>query len=604
MVSTTFRGGQCAEVRSTELSPHRRRYRVTSMAPTCLLLLLLTALASVCGDMRTEAIKRGKDAEARQQWDKAYEEYDHACSLNPSDLECRAALTRLRFAAATAHVHTGHMLREAGRVSEAEAEFQRALQIDPSIDVQLLNPRPKEPRPRAQQLEGPVTLQPIPNTPVNLRMTEDTKAIYFTLGKLAGINVVFDPDYTSRRITVDLLGVSLREALETVALQSKTFFRPVTRNTIFVTSDTAAKRKELEQSVVKTFYLGNVSRPTDLQEAVNMIRQVLEMSRVQQVSSQNAIIMRGTPDQVVLAEKLLSDVDKAPAEVVLEVAIMQVSRSHRRTTGIQPPTSASVQLQPNVSSKDDTINLNRFGSLDATDFQVKIPAASLALLRNDSNTKIIQNPQMRALDNQKATLKIGDRVPVATGSFQPGVGGTGTNPLVNTQFQYLDVGVNIDVTPRLMSGREVSLKLVLEVSSVTGSTNIGGIQQPTIGQRKIEHEITLKDGEVSLLGGILEEQEATSLNGFPWISKVPILRYLFAQDDKSRQENEIVFALIPHIVRSRDATELNLRAVDVGTANAIHLRDDTTTPEATIPSLPTRSKGAATGTEPGPQTPK
>jgi len=268
---------------------------------------------------------------------------------------------------------------------------------------------------------------------------------------------------------------------------------------------------------------------------------------------------------------------------------MQVSRDKIRNLGISPPTSATVALQNNINTTTGTgtgtttttgttggtpnqINLNRIGNLNATDFTVTIPPASATALFSDSSVKLIQNPQIRAVDGQKASLKIGDRVPVATGSFQPGIGGVGINPLVNTQFQYLDVGVNIDITPRVHAGREVTLKVMLDISSVTSRVNIGGIDQPVIGQRKIEHEIRLKEGEVNLLGGILEEQDIKSLSGIPGLAQVPLLKYLFSQTNKEHKENEIVFALIPHIVRGQELSELNQRALQVGTASAIELR--------------------------------
>jgi general secretion pathway protein D len=275
----------------------------------------------------------------------------------------------------------------------------------------------------------------------------------------------------------------------------------------------------------------------------------------------------------------------------VEVAIMQVTRDKMRTYGISPPTSATVALQNNInttttsSSTTSTstttsnttgtanqINLNRLGNLNATDFTVTINPATATALLSDTDTKLLQNPQIRALDGQKASLKIGDRVPVATGSFQPGIGGVGINPLVNTQFQYLDVGVNVDITPHVHAGREVTLKVVLDISAVTTSVNIGGIQQPVIGQRKIEHEIRLKEGEINLLGGILEDQQTKSLSGIPGLAQIPILRYLFSQTSTDRRENEIVFALVPHIVRAHEVSSLNQEVLDVGTANAIELR--------------------------------
>ena len=289
--------------------------------------------------------------------------------------------------------------------------------------------------------------------------------------------MLFDPDYTSRRIKVELNGVTLEEALEITALESKTFWRPVTGNTIFVAQDNPAKRKELEQSVLKTFYLSNLSQPTELQDVVNAIRAVLDVQRVQQLLSQNALVVRGTPDQIALAEKLVEDLDKARPEVIVDIAVLQVSKDKSRTLGLSPPTSATVTLQSNINTTTPTTtttgttttttgssairdwSLNTLGNLNATDFQVTIPSANLSAVMGDSDTKMLQNPQVRALDNQKATLKIGERVPVATGSFQPGIGGVGINPLVNTQFQYLDVGVNIDVTPHVHADREVTLKI-------------------------------------------------------------------------------------------------------------------------------------------------
>jgi general secretion pathway protein D len=193
------------------------------------------------------------------------------------------------------------------------------------------------------------------------------------------------------------------------------------------------------------------------------------------------------------------------------------------------------------------------------------------------------------LDGQKASLKIGDRVPVATGSFQPGIGGVGINPLVNTQFQYLDVGVNIDITPHVHAGREVSLKISMDISAVTGSQDIGGITQPIIGQRKVEHEIRLKDGEVNLLGGILENQQTKSLSGIPGLAQIPILKYLFSQTTADNRENEIVFAIIPHVIRGADISEMNQRAIDIGTSTTIGLRHVSraaAAPAASAPAAP------------------
>jgi general secretion pathway protein D len=216
---------------------------------------------------------------------------------------------------------------------------------------------------------------------------------------------------------------------------------------------------------------------------------------------------------------------------------------------------------------------------------------------SDSDTKMLQNPQVRALDNQKATLKIGERVPVATGSFQPGIGGVGINPLVNTQFQYLDVGVNIDVTPHVHADREVTLKITMEISSVVGQSSIGGISQPIIGQKKVEHEIRLRDGESSMIGGIFDDSQTKSLAGIPGLAQIPILRYLFGQVTQDHSSDETVFAITPHIIRGTSLSELNQRAIDIGTQNSIQLRHvSRAAAPATTPGTPV---GQPAGSQPG-----
>ena len=239
------------------------------------LVLALTICLPAMADKATDAYKKGVDAEARSNYEQAYDFYKQAFELKPKEVKYRAAFTRMRFYASASHVHRGQQLRDQGHLDEALAEFQTAAAIDPAnfyaaqelkrtqnlIEKTKTPGQSEEKGPTgisalAQQASGPVELHPISNTPITLRSTGDSKNVYTSVGKIAGLNVLFDPDYTSRNISIELNGVSLYQALEIIALQSKTFWRPVTPNTIFVAADTPAKRKELEQSVVKTFYLG------------------------------------------------------------------------------------------------------------------------------------------------------------------------------------------------------------------------------------------------------------------------------------------------------------------------------------------------------------
>ena len=574
-----------------------------------LLVALLATTPALADDAARNFYKKGQEAEARQQYEEAFRNFKQAYDLHPENTDFRSSFVRTKFLAAAEHVHRGQELREDGKLSEALKEFQAAAMIDPSSAIarqeiqrtQKLIDRaqqpPEVPTSRAPEgpsestanITGPVQLAPISQTPLTLKLYEDSKTIYETIGRLAGINVLFDPDYITRQVRIELNAVSLEQALQIVALESHTFWRPVTPNTIYIAQDTQQKRTEVEQQVLRTFYLSNFSTVAELQDVTNLIRTILRVERVQQFPAQNAIVMRGTPDQVALAELLIGNLDKAKSEVVVDVVVMQVSKSKLKQLGIQypfhggdvnptiifqsPTATTSATSNPttgtSVSSSGGGLTLNQLANLDATDFVVFIPPSSVAFLMTDSNTNVIQQPQIRSVDGQKATLKIGQRVPIAVGTSSSTLTSTA---LTQTQFQYQDVGVNIEMTPHIHNNTDVSMKISIEVSAIDSFQNIGGLNEPVIGQRKIDHEIRMRDGEVSLIGGMMEHDDVRNMSGLPWLAEIPVLKYLFGQGQKSKSDNETVFALMPHVVRRLDVDEFNLRPVDIGTQNVVAVR--------------------------------
>ena len=566
-----------------------------------LLVALFATVSALAADSARSLYKQGREAEARQQYEEAYRYFKQAYDLHPENTDFRSSFVRTRFLAGAEHVHRGQQLRDEGKLTDALKEFQTAATIDPSSGIarqeiqrtQRLIDRAQRPEPPISRLPeggvespaniaGPVKLAPISQTPLTLKLYEDSKTIYETIGKLAGINVLFDPDYVPRRIRIELNTVSLEQALQIVALESHTFWRPVTPNTIFVAQDTQQKRAEVEQQVLRTFYLSNFSTVAELQDVTNLIRTILRVERVQQFPAQNAIVMRGTPDQAALAELLINNLDKAKSEVVVDLVVMQVSKSKLKQLGIQYPfqggtTNPTITLQnPNLTNSTTTttttgsgLTLNDLANLEATDFAGSIPSSSVAFLMTDSNTTVLQQPQIRSVDGQKATLKIGQRVPIAVGTSSSTLTSTA---LTQTQFQYQDVGVNIEMTPHIHSNTDVSMKISLEVSAIDSFQTIGGLTEPVIGQRKIDHEIRMRDGEVSLIGGMMEHDDVKTMAGLPWLSEIPVLKYLFGQGQKSKADNETVFALMPHVVRRLDLEELNIRPVDIGTQNVVEVR--------------------------------
>ena len=576
--------------------------------------ILAAFAAPATADSAKSAYKRGMEAEKYNRYDEAFEAFKEAYQARPRDAAYLAGYSRMRFQAAAEHVRAGQALRDSGKLQEAIVEFQKAAAIDTTnvlaqqeirLTTELLKKQDGKDSAPVTQLEsplvkmaqdaaGPVEIQFTSSSPITLRLSENADVAYKIVGKLAGINVLFDPEFKAQRLSVELNDVSPREALNMVALQSKTFWQPISANTIMVAADTPGKRKDRQNNIMTTFYLKNVSTASDLQDAANTVKSILDLSRIQLIPRQNAIVMRGTSDQLVLAQKLLSDIDKPKPEVVIDVVVMQIRRDKVRNMGVNLPNSTTVALVPGgglgATSGGGGFTINSLRNINATNFTVSIPSATLSALMTDGNTKIIQNPEIRALDSEKASLKIGDRIPIATGSFSGG-GGASVSPLVNTQFQYIDVGVNIDVTPHIHD-HEVTLKMNMEISSVTGSQNLGGVTQPIIGQRRIEHEMRLRDGDVNLVGGILEDSEVQSLSGYPGLLKVPVLKYLFGQENKEVRENEIVFAITPHIVRGQDLNEQNLRPIDIGNGSVVEMRH--TTPDApTNPSAKSSPRAPA-----------
>src|SRR5258705_1478039 len=552
---------------------------------------------------------QGKKAETIQDYDAAFVFYQKAVKKEPYNASYRIKLNAIRFEASQKHVKAGLELRKKGDLQGAASEFERAQVIDPSSPVadqelrktvEMIAEKNRaadeaaEPPadPNEQRLASlPPEIKPLSRAPINLKMTNDAKIVFDTIGKLAGLTVVYDPDFPARRISVDLNNVTLEQALDIVSIESKAFTKPTTENIILVIPDQLQKRRDTEEQFMRTFYLSNTGQAQDLTEIVTGLRQLLDLKRIQQLNAQNAIVIRGTTDQLALAEKFIQDIDKAKSEVIIQVEVLEARTDRMRDLGILPGQSASIAINPNSTTNNNnsgstssnnnapgTVTLNQLTHLSQNDLVLTLPSATANFLLTDSTTRVIQNPEVRSLEGQPAKLNIGDRVPVATGSFQAGVGvgstaGAGfVNPLVNTQFQYIDVGVNVEVTPRVHPNRDVSLKLQVEVSSVSNFQPIGGIQQPVISQRKIAHEIRLKEGESSILAGLITKTDTKQLNGWPGLAHVPILRHLFSDDNRSSDGGEVLVIFTAHILSMPEWTKSNLKALYAGSETNVQTK--------------------------------
>jgi general secretion pathway protein D len=597
----------------------------------------LTLTPAAQGQSAATWNKRGQDAELRQDYDTAYEDYLKAHDKKPADMRYTARVDRMRFQAAAQHVDRGRVLRQSGDIAGALNQFTRALQIDPGNEaaqqeIQItqrqdssagasLTPPPGSAESRAVlkdlgDVSAPMTLKPLSNDPITLHMVEDVKNIYTAIGKAAGLNVLFDPDLPTKRIAFDVSNVNVSEALRILGISAVTFYKVVTPDTVFVAASTREKHTALDDVAVQTFFLTNAAGQADANEVVAALRNVLDPSdKVYLVLSQNAIVVRAPPEHLVLAEKLLNDLDRTRPEVVVDVAILEVNRDKIRNLGITLPQSFG--LTPQASNANNTttsstttntttqtagITLNTLGNLNATNFSVSLGGGTVNALLSDTDTRVLQNPSMRATDGQDAKLKIGQRIPIATGSYSAGAAtGITAGIGVQTQFTYIDVGVVIDMLPTVHLDREVSLKMDVAVSTEAGQQTISGVTEPIIGQRQSTSTIQLRDGEPCLLAGILTKEDNNTLSGTPGLASIPFLKYLFGSTYKETDQDEVVFILIPHIVRESVLTPINTRAIDTGTQTTIELRRsdapiDKLFPESAAPPPATTTTAANAAT--------
>jgi general secretion pathway protein D len=604
-------------------------------------------------------LAEGRAHETKKEYDAALDCYERTLAEDPSDTLYQMAVDKARFRASQAHLDIGIRIRAAGQLGNALLEFQKAYATDPGSTIaaqeihttqemiarerKRVEDTGKEAPPVERGLTPAETFQqeeqkkigrmlavpelkPLNPAPINLKMNNKTRVLFETVSKLAGINVLWDPEYTAPAhdgFNIELDDLTVEQALDYLAVLTKSYWKPLSSNAIFITNDSQAKRRDYEEQVTKVFYLQNTNTTQELQEVLNAVRTITDIQKLFPYNSQYAIVARGEADKIALAEKIINDLDKPKAEVIVDVLVIEVNSTFSRqlsaalitgglTMGANFQPTSNITTTPtgtttSSTSTSSTIGLNSLAHLSTADWSTTLPSALLQAVMSDAKTKILQAPQLRSLDGIKATLNIGSREPTATGSYQPGVSGVSVSPLVSTQFQYLDVGVNVGMQPRVHANGEVTIHITIDISTVSGYSTIGGIQEPIIGQRKVEHEIRMREGEVGLLGGLLNTEDDKSVTGIPGLSSIPFLGTLFKGDSVTHNRDEIMVVLIPHIIRRPDITTNNLRPIDVGNTASVKIRyaaeDNGPTPAArpAAPAPPQAQPPAVPQAVPQPQ---
>ncbi|MEO8078033.1 MAG: secretin N-terminal domain-containing protein [Acidobacteriota bacterium] len=559
----------------------------------------LAAAVALGGCATTSPVRLGERAEQAQDYDRAVVEYTKAARANPDDRNTRLALDRARLRAAQEHYFRGRRLAADQHPEEALLELQLASELNPAapeIEAAVKDARQKLRTKLAASRDGRTELQTLIErsrglSPPGLDLPEGVKLpdslmfgnassrmVFMAIARFAGLSVVFDPAFRDIPISADLRNASLDDALTSVTASTHTFFRVTAPRTIIIVPDSTAKRREYEESIVRTFYLSNA----DLKEVIDLLRVVVDVRQISPITATNAVSLKDTPERIAAAGRLIDAIDKARPEVVIDVELLEVDRSRMRDYGIQLASPGSTGISGSADVNRTGLTLNSLRNLTQADVLMSgIPGIYYRLLKNDTNTRTLANPQLRTSDGLPAQARFGERVPVPVTTFAPiATGGINQQPI--TSFEYQNIGVNIDITPRTHHDDEVTLALKLSLSSISG-TGFGDL--PTFGNREITTTIRLKDGETNMLAGLIRDDERTVYSGVPGLSDLPVIGRLFASHHKESQQTDIVLTLTPHIVRVLDLHELDLRPFRIGRESGVNA-----SPELPSIQLPPRDR--------------
>jgi len=556
------------------------------------LVALAAVLAAGCATGRSFA--RGESAGQAGDWEAAVGFYRQALEDDPDRPDYKIALERAMLMASTQYTERARQFEAAGQPEEALRAYTKAMEFEPSNRTlagkaaeleRMLRDRleASTPRPAIEQLRQQArrSVEPVlsPTNPepliVNLVNTSLREILSF-IGNYSGINVTFDRDFQDRSITLKLEGVSLEQALQQIMISNQLFYKVLNERTIIVSADSAPKRTQYEDQVIRTFFISNADA-TEMQALLTGMLRVAGMAIQPQIvpnKTANTLTIRATAAVVAVAERIIEANDKPRAEVSVNVQILEVSRERAKRYGLDLGSySAALNFSPESAPGTDSkpFNLNTISQgVSTADFYLSVPSAVVRFLESDSQTKVLAKPNLRGTEGQKLSLNLGEDVPVPSTTFTPlAAGGSTVNPL--TSYGYRTIGIIVDMTPRVTYDGDIILEISIENSARGQDTNIAGQNLPSFFSRKVQTKLRLRDGESNLLAGLLREDERRSLTGFPGIMRLPIVKQLFSNNDNTIKQTDIVMLLTPRILRTHELRASDLSPIYIGTQSNMTL---------------------------------
>ncbi|UCC38246.1 MAG: hypothetical protein JSV96_10380 [Candidatus Aminicenantes bacterium] len=531
-------------------------------------ILVIIALSFCYCSMLSRSYRLGNEAAVNKDWDGAIKYYERALLDDPNNSVYRLALLRARIAASYAHLNEARRLASQGERDEALAEYEKALSYNPGDRYMAEEVKsfrrgePKEEKPKEIKLELPVKLK-VSDEKIKLKFTDaPLRSVFQALGKLSHVNIIFDEQFRDIPFSIDLADMNFEQALDSLCLASKNFFRIIDEGTIIVAPDLPAKRLQYELNAIKTFYLSNINAQ-DIQAALtSILRTQYKAPSIFVDKNLNSVTVKDAPAVVELAEKVLTIWDKPKGEVIIDLEIMEVSRIKLQQLGMDLEQHL-VGLRYSEAETAETTGWKNLKDLDFSkieNFQITLPTAFLQFLEQDADTKMISQPRLRGIQGEEITYLVGDRIPIPRTTFTPiAAGGVSQQPV--TSFQYEDIGIDVKITPQIHFEKEITLELEIKIRSLGG---IGYANIPIIATREVKNIIRLRDGETNLLAGLLKDEERKTIRGIPGLKDIPIVGSLFSNTELNITQSDVILTITPYIIRTIPFGEEDLKPLWVG----------------------------------------
>ncbi len=536
--------------------------------------------------------------------EEAYDKFEEAAKLNPHSVDYVTAREITREELAMDAINRGNKALNEQKEIVAMAEFRRALQFDPEnqfasqrLQESVWRNNPNSASLRMVDSSDEILLQPNP-AHHDFRFRGDERSLMTEVGKAYGISVEFDDSVKTTHARFDIDDVNFATAMEAATSVTKTFWVALGPKQILVIADTAQNRTAFQRMTIRTYYLPEITSPQELVELVNLLRVVLELRFITQDPTENSIVIRGPQALVDAATQLIENIAQGGPEVLLDVRVYQISQSLLRQLGANLPTQFTLfnispaliaglglgaqnlinqliasgginqanstaiqallgQLSQNTSA-NSLLQMQPFatfgGGLTFTGLNATPAGVGYTFNLNESSVQNLENAQLRASQNNAATLFLGEHYPIVNATYAPiyntsaiaSVIGNGSYIAPVPSVNYEDIGLKLKATPTIHPDMSVTMKLELQLRSLGSSTNNG---IPIINNREYTGTITAKSGESSVVAGIIDESDSRSVNGWPFLSRVPGLTYAGAQHDKTVNDADLLIVVTPHILR-------------------------------------------------------